>query len=68
MYDVVNNNADVFNYPEKWMIEQYAKNVKTTKKATLEQYLSKLNAMVEESKKVETVETEVENNTKHIAA
>lgn len=63
MYDVVNNNADVFQYADKWMINVYAEYIKTTKKATLEQYLAKLNAMVEEAKKVETVETEVENNT-----
>lgn len=67
MYDVVNNNADVFEYAQMWMIKQYAKNVKTTKKATLEQWLSKLNAMVEEAKKVETVETEVENNTEEVS-
>ena len=63
MYDVVNNNADVFQYADKWLINVYAEYIKTTKKATLEQYLAKLNAMVEEAKKVETVETEVENNT-----
>ena len=61
MYDVVNNNADVFQYADKWMINVYAEYIKTTKKATLEQYLAKLNAMVEEAKKVETVETEAEN-------
>lgn len=61
MYDVVNNNADVFQYADKWMINVYAEYIKTTKKATLEQYLAKLNAMVEEAKKVETVETKVEN-------
>ena len=61
MYNVINNNADVFQYAEKWMINVYAEHIKTTKKATLEQYLAKLNAMVEEAKKVETVETEVEN-------
>ena len=63
MYDVVNNNADVFQYADKWMINVYAEYIKTTKKATLEQYLAKLNAMVEEAKKAETVEIEVENNT-----
>lgn len=63
MYDVINNNADVFNYAEKHMTKYYADKVKTTKKATLEQWLAKLNAMVEEVKKVETIETEVENNT-----
>lgn len=67
MYDVVNNNADVFQYADKYMINVYAKYIKTTKKATLEQYLAKLNAMVEEAKKVETVETEVENDTEYIA-
>lgn len=64
MYNVINNNADVFQYAEKWMTEKYAKNVKTTKKATLEQYLAKLNAMVEEAKKVETVDTEYVAETK----
>ena len=63
MYNVINNNADVFQYADKWMINVYAEYIKTTKKATLEQYLAKLNAMVKEAKKVETVETEVENNT-----
>ena len=63
MYDVVNNNADVFQYADKWIINVYAEYIKTTKKATLEQYLAKLNAMVEEAKKAETVEIEVENNT-----
>lgn len=67
MYNVVNNNADVFQYADKYMINVYAKNVKTTKKATLEQYLAKLNAMVEEAKNVETVETEVENDTEYVA-
>lgn len=67
MYNVINNNADVFQYADKYMINVYAKNVKTTKKATLEQYLAKLNAMVEEEKKVETVETEVENDTEYVA-
>ena len=61
MYNVINNNADVFQYPEKWMTEKYADKVRTTKKAELEQWLAKLNAMVEEAKKVETVETEAEN-------
>lgn len=67
MYNVVNNNADVFQYADKYMINVYAKDVKTTKKTTLEQYLAKLNAMVEEAKKVETVETEVENDTEYVA-
>ena len=61
MYNVINNNADVFQYAEKWMINVYAEHIKTTKKATLEQYLAKLNAMVEEAKNAKTVETEVEN-------
>ena len=66
MYNVIINNADVFGYPDKHMTEHYANKVKTTKKATLEKWLEKLNAMVEEAKKeetIETVETEVENNT-----
>ena len=66
MYNVIINNADVFGYPDKHMTEHYANKVKTTKKATLERWLEKLNAMVEEAKKeetIETVETEVENNT-----
>lgn len=67
MYNVINNNADVFQYPEKWMTEKYADKVRTTKKAELEHWLAKLNAMVEEAKKVETVETEVENNTENVA-
>ena len=67
MYDVVNNNADIFQYADKYMINVYAKYIKTTKKATLEQYLAKLNAMVEEAKKAETVEAEVENNTENVA-
>lgn len=67
MYNVVNNNADVFQYADKYMINVYAKDVKTTKKATLEQYLAKLNAMVEEAKNVETVETEVENDIEYVA-
>lgn len=50
MYNVVNNNAGVFCYGDKHMIEVHAKYIKTTKKATLEQYLAKLNAMVEEAK------------------
>lgn len=58
MYNVIINNADVFGYPHKHMTEDYANNVKTTKKATLEKWLEKLNAMVEE---VKTVETKVEN-------
>ena len=57
MYNVIINNADVFNYPEKHMTEDYANNVKTTKKAELEKWLEKLNAMVEEAKKEETIET-----------
>ena len=64
MYNVIINNADVFGYPHKHMTEDYANNVKTTKKATLEKWLEKLNAMVEEAKKeetIETVETKVEN-------
>lgn len=67
MYNVINNNAGVFQYAEKWMTEKYADKVRTTKKAELEQWLAKLNAMVEEAKKVETVETEVENNTENVA-
>lgn len=53
MYNVVNNNADVFQYADKYMINVFYRDVRTTKKATLEQYLAKLNAMVEEAKKVE---------------
>lgn len=67
MYDVINNNADVFQYPEKWMTEKYADKVRTTKKAELEHWLAKLNAMVEEAKNAKTVETEVENNTENVA-
>lgn len=67
MYNVINNNADVFQYPEKWMTEKYADKVRTTKKVELEQWLAKLNAMVEEAKNAKTVETEVENNTEYVA-
>lgn len=67
MYNVVNNNAGVFCYADKYMIGVHAKYIKTTKKATLEQYLAKLNAMVEEANKAKTVETEVENNTEYVA-
>lgn len=63
MYNVVNNNAGVFCYADKHMIDVHAKYIKTVKKATLEQYLAKLNAMVEEANKAKTVETEVENDT-----
>lgn len=61
MYNVINNNADVFQYPEKWMTKKYADKVRTTKKVELEQWLAKLNAMVEEAKNAKTVETKVEN-------
>lgn len=61
MYNVINNNADVFQYAEKWMTEKYADKVRTTKKAQLEQWLAKLNAMVEEAKNAKTVETKVKN-------
>ena len=60
MYNVIINNADVFGYPDKHMTEHYANKVKTTKKATLEKWLEKLNAMVEETKKVENTENTVE--------
>ena len=61
MYNVIINNADVFGYPHKHMTEHYANNVKTTKKATLERWLEKLNAMVEEAKKEETKAENTEN-------
>lgn len=77
MYNVIINNADVFNYPEKHMTEYYADKVRTTKKAELEKWLAKLNAMVEKAKKeetietveteAETVETEVEKNIEYVA-
>ena len=61
MYNVIINNADVFGYPHKHMTEHYANNVKTTKKATLERWLEKLNAMVEEANKEETKAENTEN-------
>ena len=61
MYNVIINNADVFGYPHKHMTEDYANKVKTTKKATLEKWLEKLNAMVEEAKKEETKVENTEN-------
>ena len=64
MYDVVNNNADVFQYADKWIINVYAEYIKTTKKATLEQYLAKLNAMVEEAKKAENATHQEKNKEK----
>lgn len=67
MYNVINNNADVFEYPHKHMTEYYADKVRTTKKAELEQWLAKLNAMVEEANEAKTVETEVENDTEYVA-
>lgn len=60
MYNVINNNADVFEYPHKHMTEYYADKVRTTKKAELEQWLAKLNAMVEEANEAKTVENDTE--------